>query len=137
MTNITWSDELGNRSRRNGLLIIPPGEQAYWFCGGSDKNVRVVVSRYNKNGKWSHTTYELEVADGVRAQPVTQGWESGKWREGFAKALELNPMALWSDIAATLQIPEETLVGLKPEKGSGKFIVIPNGPPPGQSSEAE
>ena|SRR3989338_917773 len=137
MDNINWQDGIGPRSRKHGLLVIPHGEQAYWFCGGSDSNVQVRGSHFTKQGKWSHTEYELELVDGVRAVPVTQGWESGNWREGFAKALQLDPMASWADIAALLQVPEESLIGPKPEKGPGKFIIIPNGPPPGRPSEVD
>lgn len=133
MKNITWTDGIGSRGRQNKLLVIPAGEKPYWFNGGSDKNVRVASSHYTKDGKWSRTQYELEIADNARALPVSQGWESGKWREGFAKALDLKPTATWQDVSTILQIPEDSLIGPKPEKGPGKFVIIPDGPPPSQS----
>src|SRR3989344_9327995 len=125
MNNISWQDGIGSREREHALLIVPSDKQAYLFKGGSDKNVRIVSSQYVKDGKWSRTMYVLEVSDGVRALPVTQGWETGKWREGFAQALGLEPTAKWVDIASVLNVTEGGLVGPKPDKGPGNWIIIP------------
>ena len=138
MNIINWEDGIGSRGRTKGLLIIPQGGQPYWFKGGSDDNVKVAGSHYTKNGKWSHTEYELEISEDVRALPVTQGWESGRWKEGFLSALNLDPLGKWDDIAGTLGVPKETLIGPKPDGEAGKvYIIIPDGPPPGPASEVD
>ncbi len=136
MKTINWKDGIEARGRRKGLIIIPPSGAPYWFKGGSDQSVRVISSIFKKDGKWSHTQFALELAEGVRSLSVIQGWDTGKWREGFATALGLSAMATWAEIAQSLDVPESTLVGPKPEKGPGNFIVIPDGPT-SQSSEVD
>lgn len=121
-TTIKWSDQMGHRDRKAGLLIISDG-RPYWFVGGSDRHVRVLSATWQKDGKWSHTTYEIELAPGVRAYPAHQGWESGKWREGLAAAISLPANAGWQAIADRLGVPLSSLV----DEAAGK-VVIPRGP---------
>jgi hypothetical protein len=123
-TTIKFLDRQGNRDRQTRLLVIPAEGPVYWFAGGSDSAVTVTGKQYTKDGKWSHTTWDLEVSDGVRTLVVRQGWESGKWREGFCDALGLPSAAKWDAVATTLGRPVEQFVDL----AAGK-VVIPVGPP--------
>lgn len=117
---IKWSDQLGSRDRKAGLLIRREAD-VYWFAGGSDENVRVVSAVWKKDGKWSATSYTVEVQDGAEALPVVQGFESGKWREGFCLAIGLPADGQWSAIADKLGVPVSALVA------DGK-VVIRTGP---------
>ena len=76
MENISWSDGLGSRSRSPFLLFIK-GDEIIPFDGSDIPGVVVVRGTdYAKNGKWSHTTYRLQLADGIRhiagSSPVIQ-----------------------------------------------------------------
>lgn len=103
MTNITWSDELGSRSRRAWLLLLPSDGSIHLFVGDSIPGVAAVVgSDYTQNGKWSHNTYRLLLAPGVRAISGHNGWETGSFREGLATALQSGPLDRWHDIANAL-----------------------------------
>jgi hypothetical protein len=112
---VEWSDRQGSRDRQAGLLVVAGGD-CYWFAGGSDQNVAVLSSYWRKDGKWSHTTYRIAVTDGVRVYPARQGWESGKWREGLAKATGLSPLASWEEIASRIGVPLGSLVDLVAKK---------------------
>jgi hypothetical protein len=100
-----WSDELGHRSRDPWLLLVKDGK-VYRFTGESIGGVVAVRgSDFRKNGKWSHTKYRLELAQGVRAFSGRQGWEKGTFCEGLGTLAGLGKSCdTWSEVAAALGV---------------------------------
>ncbi len=99
-----WSDQLGSRSRRAWLLFVKDGK-VYPFKGeGIPGVVAVRGSSYRRNGKWSHTTYRLEVAQGARHISGKEGWETGRFAEGLASATGMRAVDLWVEMANALGV---------------------------------
>jgi hypothetical protein len=87
---VTWSDQIGSRGRKAHLWLVTPAGAVHVFTGESIAGVAAVVGReFEKKGKWSHTTFRLELGAGVRAVPFLDGWERGTLAEGLRKALRL------------------------------------------------
>lgn len=107
MDSLTWSDKLGHRERKAWLLLVK-NEQIHVFLGEDIGGVVVVVgTSYEQNGKWSHTSYRLAIADGVRAIAGHNGWETGTFLEGLRKATHAPVAACdtWQGVADTLRVP--------------------------------
>lgn len=86
-TTINWSNRIGSRSRGSWLLFVK-GDEVIVFRGQNIPGVVVVRdATYTKGGKWSCTAYRLEVADSVRYIAGRDGWNTGRFIEGLAKAL--------------------------------------------------
>lgn len=99
-----WSDQLGSRSRRAWLLFVKDGK-VYPFAGeGIPGVVAIRGSSYRRDGKWSHTTYRLEVAEGVRTISGKEGWETGRFAEGLAGAAGTKAIDLWVEMANALEV---------------------------------
>lgn len=65
MSHLSYNDGLLNAGRTPKLWIVHRG-QVYTFGGSTIPGVCAVTSTaYEKNGKWSNTTYQLELADGA------------------------------------------------------------------------
>jgi len=65
MRNLVWSNQVGSRGRCAWLLFIK-GDEIISFTGRDIPGVVVVCdTTYKEVGKWSHTTYYLQLADGV------------------------------------------------------------------------
>ncbi len=104
MENITWSDGIGSRGR-NPFLLFVRGDEAIVFHGQNIPGVVVVRGTdYTKNGKWSHTTYRLELASGIRHIAGRDGWETGRFVEGLASAVGCKTPDTWADTATALGI---------------------------------
>ena len=95
---VEYNNGLQPRSRRVALVVVAPAETGRivftWKDGEDLPGILLVVgSRYEKNGKWSNTTYQLELADGVKAVSISQSWEEGMfwpsltWETLFEEAL--------------------------------------------------
>jgi len=106
MSECTYSDQLGSRSRRPFLLFVTGKGEVVRFRGESLPGVAVVVGTdYSRNGKWSATTYRLEVAEGVRAISGREGWETGRFTEGLRTAVNFDqPIDRWEDVASSLGV---------------------------------
>lgn len=104
MQSITWSDGIASRGRNPWLLFIK-GDEVIVF---DTKNIPgVVVVRgtdYSKNGKWSHTTYRLELASGIRHISGHNGWETGRFVEGLGDAVGCATPDTWADTAKALGV---------------------------------
>jgi hypothetical protein len=76
------------------------------FTGESLPGIVAVVGiDYEKAGKWSHTTYRLELAPGVRAIAGRDGWETGRFVEGLRDAVHFGrPVDRWIDVANALGV---------------------------------
>ena len=81
---ISFNDRRGNRGRQHINLLaarLPDGRQVIFeFTGkGIPGVVTLVKEDYEKNGKWSHSTWTVELADGVQGWTHGQNWETGEW----------------------------------------------------------
>lgn len=104
-TSMTYSDQMGSRSRKAWLLLVK-GEEVKVF-GGETIPAWCVVrgTDYRKNGMWSHSTYRLELAPGVRAISGNDGWETGRFAEGLRSAVRrAAPIDRWTDFGEALGI---------------------------------
>jgi hypothetical protein len=83
MKQIEWANGIGHRGRSKHLILVKNNEMIQ-FKGESIPSVAVVlVSKYTRNGKWSHSEYTIELAPGVRSYPIIMGWETGTLREAL------------------------------------------------------
>jgi len=104
MTNIEYSDGIGSRGR-NPFLLFVRGDEIISFAGSDIAGVVVVRGTdYTKNGKWSHTTYRLQLADGIRHIAGRSGWETGRFVEGLASAVGCATPDTWADTAKALGV---------------------------------
>lgn len=79
MKNLTYNDGLSPRSRRK-KLFVGKGEQIHEFKGQTIQGIVVVCKTgYEKNGKWSNTTYHLALDDAAWHYEDKQSWEEGNW----------------------------------------------------------
>ena len=102
----TWSDKMGSRSRSAWLLLIDKEGHIHHFTGETIPGVVVVIGHdYEKAGKWSHTTFRMELAPGVRAIAGMDGWETGRFVEGLRDAVNYRqPIDRWADVANALGV---------------------------------
>ena len=119
MQAVVWSNKMGPRGRAAWLLLIA-GDTVHVFRGQSIPGVVAVVGEdYTKDGKWSHTTYRLAIADGVRAIAGRDGFETGRFTEGLAHALGIGPVDRWQGLAnalgVTLSVAQEFLRSWRPK----------------------
>jgi hypothetical protein len=105
MKAIEWDNQVGSRGREPFLLFVR-GDQVLPFSGKDIAGVVVVKGTdYEKNGKWSHTTYRLQVADNVRCLAGRMGWEKGTLAEGLQKAAGVDFVVdTWPEVAQCLGI---------------------------------
>ena len=104
MKNITWSDGIGSRGR-NPFLLFVRGDEVIVFRGQNIPGVVVVRGTdYTKNGKWSHTTYRLELANDIREIAGRDGWETGRFVEGLGSAVGAKTPDTWADTAKALGV---------------------------------
>lgn len=102
--NIEWSDKMGAR-RRDPFLLFVKGDEIIPFAGSNIGGVVVVRGTdYEQAGKWSHTTYRLQVADGIRYIAGREGWETGRFVEGLGSAVGCATPDTWADTAKALGV---------------------------------
>lgn len=74
------SDQIGNRGRAQMRLLLVPGAGIVEFTGESIAPVcRVLSQSFEKNGKWSATTWEVELADGCQLVSYFQDFGTGEY----------------------------------------------------------
>lgn len=104
LSNITYSDGIGSRGRRPFLLFVR-GEEIVNFRGENIPGIVVVRGTdFTKNGKWSHTTYRLELAECIRHIAGRDGWETGRFVEGLRSAVGGSAIDTWADVANALGV---------------------------------
>ena len=108
-TNIEWNDGMRPRGRKQWLLVITTAGEVLPFKG-TDIPGTVVIrgTSFEKNGKWSNTTYRLVLATGVSPIAGVDGWETGTFREGLAKATGVSPIDTWEECARALRVTLES-----------------------------
>ena len=98
-------------SRHPWLILLPPTGEVVFFEGTAISGVaRVNGSSYSKNGKWSHTTYRLSLAAGVRGVTGWNGWGTNTFAEGLASALGSGPLDTAEAAAAALGVTPAALL---------------------------
>jgi len=79
-TIYTINNGIGSRNRRHMNLIIAPGEGIVAFTGQSISPACKVLSEdFNQNGKWSATTWKVEVYAPYRLVTISQDWGMGTY----------------------------------------------------------
>ena len=81
MKEISFNDGIASRGINSMLLLFDQTEAVLTeFVGSNIKGLAVVLSKnYNKNGKWSNTTYTIRIPDNVVAYKWSQDWENGTY----------------------------------------------------------
>lgn len=136
-----YNDGLCNAGRRPRLYLAKSGEVSK-FSGVAIAGVCVIVtSRYQKNGKWSNTTYRLDLSPGVRPlyflSPMHGTWgdDLGSWGE-VAEKLGL-PVNVAQDLlrneykvtAERLDKLEEFTLAIEAEGHSTETVTVSFGSP--------
>jgi len=105
---LKWSDEIASRNRSAMAAVGYAGRKIVRFTGASIPGIVAVIGHdYEKDGKWSHTTYRLELAAGVRPIAGHDGFETGRFVEGLRDATTKffkRPIDRWKDVAEALGV---------------------------------
>ena len=91
MRNITVDDKILTGGRSSELVIIAQG---YGFARWNFESVNgavVTSKKFTKQGKWSHFTYEVEVADGIHVMKLNTSWLKNfkTWGEVISKLRDM------------------------------------------------
>lgn len=90
-----YNDGLRHGSRRPRLYLTKKSE-AVKFEGESIEGYCVITaSKYQQNGKWSNTTYQLELAPGVKAFELLSPLH-GTWGDNFTS---------WGEVVEYFSLP--------------------------------
>lgn len=104
MQSIEWSNGIGPRGR-NSFLLFVIGDEVIVFRGNDIPGIAVVHGTdYTKGGKWSHTTYRLDLADNIRYIAGRDGWETGRFVEGLGSAVGCKTPDTWVGVAKALGV---------------------------------
>ena len=101
---VVYSNQIGSRGRRPWLLFVR-GDEIIPFNGENITGVAVVRGTdYEKSGKWSHTTYRLQLADDIRHISGRDGWETGTFAEGLGSVAGCKTPDTWAEMGEALGI---------------------------------
>jgi len=90
----SWNDGMGSRSRHPACLVITAAGVVHRFTGSDIPGVvKVVKTKYEKNGKWSNSTYHCVSPQGTKTYSWSQSWEEGLYW----------PQASWEEAVKTVQ----------------------------------
>ena len=79
MATVKFNDGIGSRDLRHRNLVVIPGQGIVEFVGENIAPVvRVLKEEYEKNGRWSKTTWTVEL-NGALPFVFSQNWETGKY----------------------------------------------------------
>ena len=90
-----YNDGLQNGGRRPRLYLAKGGEVKKFAGENIPGYCAIVTAKYEKNGKWSNTTYQLELAPGVRPLYFLSPLH-GTWGDNLGS---------WGEVAETLGLP--------------------------------
>ena len=85
------NDRMGSRGILHKNLVVAPGQGIVEFRGESISPVlRVMSKEYEKGGKWSHSTWTVELREGATILEWHQDWGTGSWfkSQGLTGAVE-------------------------------------------------
>lgn len=97
-----YNDGLCPGGRRPRLYLAKGGEVRKFAGENIPGFCAIAAQKYEKNGKWSSTTYQLELAPGVRPLEFLSPLH-GTWGDGFTS---------WGEVAGELQLPIEVAQAL-------------------------
>lgn len=104
MTQIKYESQLGSRGRGPWALVIKGNEVAP-FEGKTIQGMCYILSTTsNKNGKWSSTSYDILLTDGVQFLSGHTGWDTGRFTEGLAHSLSKPEPKTWAELARLLGV---------------------------------
>lgn len=90
----SWNDGMESRSRHPACLVITAAGIVHRFTGSDIPGVvKVVKTQYEKNGKWSNSTYHCVSPQGTKTYTWSQSWEEGLYW----------PQASWEEAVKTVQ----------------------------------
>jgi hypothetical protein len=96
----TWNDGLSARSRLSACLVVTADGEVHRFVGKDiPGTVKILNEKFEKNGKWSNTTYYCLSADGTAVISWKQDWENGlfwpqsSWQEAIEWVRSQAPLA--------------------------------------------
>lgn len=105
-----WNDGMGSRSRYPRCMVIAPDGNVHWFAGSSIPGVvKVLGSDYEKNGKWSNSTYRCVSPAGTIIISWMQDFGTGRtftqdtWEESFAWLQKQAPHANFTSFEAVVR----------------------------------
>lgn len=93
-----YNDGLRPGGRRPRLYLAKGGEVQKFTGSNIEGFCAVATSQYSKSGKWSSTTYQLDLAPGVRPLYFLSRLH-GTWGDGLGS---------WGEVAEQLGLPIET-----------------------------
>lgn len=80
MATVQFNDGIGSRDLRHRNLLVIPGQGIVEFLGENIAPVvRVLKEEFEKNGRWSKTTWTVELLGGALPFVFSQDWETGKY----------------------------------------------------------
>lgn len=96
----TWNDRQGNRDRKARCLIVTEDGACHPFSGESIPGVcHAQRVSFEKNGKWSNSTWEIEHRPSTSVVTWDDDWDTGRtwpqasWAEGLLWLAEKAPSA--------------------------------------------
>ncbi|MFA6215538.1 MAG: hypothetical protein WC768_03145 [Patescibacteria group bacterium] len=96
---------MGSAIVRGGRFFFVKGDEVIPF---KEKDITGVVvvkgTDYTQNGKWSHTTYRLQLADDIRHIAGHNGWETCRFAEGLGTAVRCKTPDTWVETAKALGV---------------------------------
>ena len=113
MPRIQVNDKLSSRDRQHVNLLVCPNRGILKFEGRSiPPALKVVNESYKKDGKWSHTTWDCEVAEGYLLLPYSQYFANGRYFGSRTWSAAVNELrtALNLDIHPHIGITDEMIV---------------------------
>ncbi|MGI9211352.1 MAG: hypothetical protein ACR2HF_02670 [Methylococcaceae bacterium] len=79
VNTITVNDEIGHRGRRHMNVLVASNGILPFKGNAIPGAVRVEEERFDKRGNWSASYWELELAEGIRMETLSQDWDTGEW----------------------------------------------------------
>lgn len=93
----TWNDGIGSRGIKHICLYAAPldGVDGDYFIGQFTGQtipgvVTILSETYHQNGKWSHSTYQVEGGEDVLLFSISQDWGTGLWLTSNTWELAIN-----------------------------------------------
>ena len=79
---VKYNNGMMSRERAAAAVIIIPGRLVYKWDQKAGPGIRILKEDYEKNGKWSSTTFSVEIEEDIHFCSIRQDWESGRWFNG-------------------------------------------------------
>ena len=101
---------MGSRGRQPACIVVEPSGACHRFTGQSIPGVaKVLAEKYEKNGKWSNTTYRCFSPEGTVVIDWRESFEEGlfwpqaTWDEAFAWARAKAPRIDYAHFVALMR----------------------------------